>query len=326
MRVCSVLKMFIDEQYQEFDLESINLLMCFIRGKLFNIPKNRDLLWKSLQRKLSSNRKDISLIKHPAEPILKKCSSVDQISSLMKFSSKEIAQQFCLIDFELFKSIKPNEFFHCAWTKPEAQHLAPNIRMMIDRFNLVTRWVITTCLKPEKPRERARRIEKIIDISSILFNMRNFFSLQAIIGALQSKAIERLNRTRKKIGNRYKLILNNFNAFLSPEGNFKQYRKMLSALEFPCIPYIGIHLKDLMFLYECGVKSTGENMINMKQQEKIYGVIFIIQQYQEYPYKFSCSEPVYHILQSMEGSLQQRELLEFSEKREPKLTNSSFLP
>jgi hypothetical protein len=43
-----------------------------------------------------------------------------------------------------------------------------------------------------------------------------------------------------------------------PKDNMAMYRKRLAQCKPPCIPYLGTHLSDLTFVYEC-LKSDKNN-------------------------------------------------------------------
>ena len=45
-------------------------------------------------------------------------------------------------------------------------------------------------------------------------------------------------------------------------GNFKEYRKLISDSKSPCVPFLGLFIKDLYFIEE-GNKSMLDNLINI---------------------------------------------------------------
>jgi hypothetical protein len=58
-------------------------------------------------------------------------------------SPTEIARQMTLIDSAMFNSMKYTECFRQRWLKRGKYFLSPHISEMVDRFNLVARWVAT---------------------------------------------------------------------------------------------------------------------------------------------------------------------------------------
>jgi hypothetical protein len=65
-------------------------------------------------------------------------------------------------------------------------------------------------------------------------------------------------------------------------------------------------------------------MINFKKNRNVYGVIQIIQRYQETPYTFKKNDKVYNYLKSVKG-LDDQTLAKLSHKVEPKNCKRSDL-
>jgi hypothetical protein len=86
-----------------------------------------------------------------------------------------------LIEFELYAELKPAEFFKQSWAKPKTYHKSPNIRGMIDRFNLLTNWISTCILEPKKIKIRIKRMIFFIQVAKALRTLHNFHSLMAFI-------------------------------------------------------------------------------------------------------------------------------------------------
>lgn len=54
---------------------------------------------------------------------------------VLAFNSEELARQLTLLEFDIYKNIKINEFYKNAWMSKEKDKLAPNIIKLIHRFN-----------------------------------------------------------------------------------------------------------------------------------------------------------------------------------------------
>ncbi|KAF9435652.1 hypothetical protein BGZ76_005792 [Entomortierella beljakovae] len=113
--------------------------------------------------------------------------------------------------------------------------------------------------KRMKPKYRARVMEKFISVAKISRDMGNYNTVMAIIGALSNSSIHRLTQTReilqgKEIWNTYKEL----EQLMSPERSFYEYRAALRSTRSPCIPYLGIHLQDLLSISE-GNKDTRQD-------------------------------------------------------------------
>uniref|UniRef100_A0A8C2IIE5 Ral guanine nucleotide dissociation stimulator n=1 Tax=Cyprinus carpio TaxID=7962 RepID=A0A8C2IIE5_CYPCA len=89
----------------------------------------------------------------------------------LSFDPTVVAEQFTLMDAELFKRVVP---YHCLggiWSqrdKKGKEHLAPTIRATVSQFNRVTNCVISTCLSDRtlKPAHRARILEHWIQVAT----------------------------------------------------------------------------------------------------------------------------------------------------------------
>ncbi|XP_008562777.1 PREDICTED: ral guanine nucleotide dissociation stimulator-like 1 [Galeopterus variegatus] len=115
------------------------------------------------------------------------------------FSEDLVAEQLTYMDAQLFKKVVPHHCLGCIWSrrdKKENKHLAPTIRATISQFNTLTKCVVSTILggKELKTQQRARIIEKWINIAHECRILKNFSSLRAIVSALQSNSIYRLKK------------------------------------------------------------------------------------------------------------------------------------
>ncbi|KAG9328933.1 hypothetical protein JZ751_009228, partial [Albula glossodonta] len=117
----------------------------------------------------------------------------DERPDFLSFDPAVVAEQFTLMDAELFKKVVPYHCLGSIWSqrdKKGKEHLAPTIRATVAQFNCVTNCVIATCLSDRslKPAQRAKLVERWIEVARecrILKNLKNFSSLRAILSALQ---------------------------------------------------------------------------------------------------------------------------------------------
>ncbi|XP_073914124.1 ral guanine nucleotide dissociation stimulator-like [Castor canadensis] len=124
--------------------------------------------------------------------------------SFMVFPPQLVAQQFTLIDAELFKKVVPYQCLEYIWfhgDKSAKGHVAPTVRAVVTHFNYVVNCVIQTCLGDENldASDRAMVVENWIEVAWECQVLKNFSSFCAILTALQSKAIHRLQRTWKEV-------------------------------------------------------------------------------------------------------------------------------
>jgi hypothetical protein len=317
LRVCKIFKQVLEAQYRDIDDSLLQLIKVFILGivdqtvlaKLCQagvqqVIKNRDRLQAGEASSLSAAQASGSQIKKPT-----------LMGSLYDLSSEEIARHLTLIEFEVYAQIKPTEFFGQAWAKPKHHHRAPNIRLMIDRFNSITRWITTEIVSEEKIRNRVKRYMKFIKIAQALRQMHNYHTLMAILGGLNEGPVYRLKFTKAELPPKFQQAVQELQNIMSADGSYNAYRLELAAATPPCIPYIGVYLRDLTYFDEGA--GGAEGMINFKSKKNVYSVIQIIQKYQTVSYPFKPNERAYNHLKSISG-LDDAALHKTSLLREPK--------
>ncbi|UZJ52982.1 hypothetical protein CBS101457_002302 [Exobasidium rhododendri] len=175
-------------------------------------------------------------------------------SFLLNYRSEVIAQQFCLIESELFRAVTWREVVSDDWKqkqstgqvldwesfyqskvrrKVEAQKSSEgtmdtsdlfDVEAIIARFNLTCNWVASEVVLTRHVDERAAVICKLIRIAWKCYHHSNFATLTQIILGLQSPWVERLSKTWSRIGMLEMRMLRDLKAFTNPARNFKYLR------------------------------------------------------------------------------------------------------
>ncbi len=59
---------------------------------------------------------------------------------------------------------------------------------------------------------------------------------------------------------------------MSADGSYKTFRIELSQSEPPCLPYLGVYLRDLTYFEEDGGthNANDANLINFKQRKNVF--------------------------------------------------------
>ncbi|XP_077823459.1 ral guanine nucleotide dissociation stimulator isoform X23 [Macaca mulatta] len=196
---------------------------------------------------------------------------------LLVFPPDLVAEQFTLMDAELFKKVVPYHCLGSIWSqrdKKGKEHLAPTIRATVTQFNSVANCVITTCLgdRSTKAPDRARVVEHWIEVARECRILKNFSSLYAILSALQSNSIHRLKKTWEDVSRDSFRIFQKLSEIFSDENNYSLSRELLikegtskfATLEMNpkraqkrpketgiiqgTVPYLGTFLTDLVML------------------------------------------------------------------------------
>uniref|UniRef100_A0A8C0F0B0 Ral guanine nucleotide dissociation stimulator n=1 Tax=Bubo bubo TaxID=30461 RepID=A0A8C0F0B0_BUBBB len=232
----------------------------------------------------------------------------------LSFSPEMVAEQFTLMDAELFKKVVPYHCLGCIWSqrdKKGKEHLAPTIRATVLQFNSVANCVIATCLgdRSLKPQQRAKVVERWIEVARECRILKNFSSLRAILSALQCNAVHRLKKTWDEVL-RFRTF-HELSEIFSDENNHSLSRELLikvrgsgthstlcphapspaaawaapNSLLTPLsllspqgvmqgtIPYLGTFLTDLVMLDTAMKDFLDGGLINFEKRRKEFEVI-----------------------------------------------------
>uniref|UniRef100_G3UMP4 Ral guanine nucleotide dissociation stimulator n=1 Tax=Loxodonta africana TaxID=9785 RepID=G3UMP4_LOXAF len=222
--------------------------------------------------------------------------------NLLAFPPELVAEQFTLMDAELFKKVVPYHCLGCIWSqrdKKGKEHLAPTIRATVTQFNSVANCVITTCLgdRNMKATDRARVVEHWIEVARECRILKNFSSLHAVLSALQSNSIHRLKKTWEEVSRESFRIFQKLSEIFSDENNYSLSRELLikegtskfATLEMNTrraqkrqrelgviqgtVPYLGTFLTDLVMLDTAMKDYLYGRMINFEKRRKEFEVI-----------------------------------------------------
>ncbi|XP_036185120.1 ral guanine nucleotide dissociation stimulator isoform X8 [Myotis myotis] len=221
---------------------------------------------------------------------------------LLAFPPYLVAEQFTLMDAELFKKVVPYHCLGSIWSqrdKKGKEHLAPTVRATVSQFNSVANCVITTCLgdRSATARARARVVEHWIEVARECRVLKNFSSLYAILSALQSNSIHRLKKTWEEVSRDSVRVFQKLSEIFSDENNYSLSRELLvkegtskfATLEMNpkraqkrpketgviqgTIPYLGTFLTDLVMLDTAMKDYLYGRLINFEKRRKEFEVI-----------------------------------------------------
>nr|AAN46870.1 nucleotide exchange factor RasGEF A [Dictyostelium discoideum] len=338
IRVINVLKGWVDNYYSDFDDKLIAMLRTFIDQIQIKFPAPASAVNKSLTKmveKLSpvNDSKHIFNEKTP-EPMVPKNIFSNNLS-IYDIDEEEIARQLTLIEFEIYRNIKPPELLNQSWNKTKLKSRAPNVLKMIDRFNSVSMWVATMIIQTTKVKARARMMTRFIKIADHLKNLNNYNSLMAIIAGLNFSSVYRLKYTREELSAQTMRTYSDLEKIMNSEGSFKTYRTRLQNVP-PMLPYLGVHLTDLTFIDEnpnnfvTDVGGKQVSLINFTKRTLVFKIISLIQETQVVPYNLQPVHQIQEFLLNIRSDLKahtldqyQQELYRESLKREPKKAQRS---
>jgi len=202
---------------------------------------------------------------------------------IFEFTPLDVAKRLCQLEFEIFKLVKPQEFHKEAWTKKREDAL--NIRTMIDRFNAITRWIVTLVVTTERIKKRVKRVIFLVQVASALRELNNFHTLMAVLSGISEGPLFRLNFTKAEVPQEVWKTYEAMQTGMSADKSYASYRISLGdALKKPPgIPYIGVYLRDCTYFGD-GLKSMDGLSVNVKKVKGIWDVVQQIQTFQKHPY------------------------------------------
>ncbi|KAM4696529.1 ral guanine nucleotide dissociation stimulator [Rhinophrynus dorsalis] len=310
--ISSILGAWLDQYSEDFrqgpDYICLKQLIAYVRH---NIPgsdlerRARNLLIQFQRQQINDVDQDVvdhssCTLRLVEEPLL-----MEGKADFLAFRPDMVAEQFTVMDADLFKKVVPYHCLGCIWSqrdKKGKEHLAPTIRATVSQFNSVTNCVISTCLSDRslKPQQRAKVVERWIDIARECRILKNFSSLRAILSALQCNAVHRLKKTWDEVSRESYRIFMELSEIFSDENNHSLSRELLikegtskfATLDINpkraqkrqqqqremgvmqgTIPYLGTFLTDLVMLDTAMKDYLEGGLINFEKRRKEFEVI-----------------------------------------------------
>ena len=202
------------------------------------------------------------------------------------FSPDDLASQLCLLDLPVFRAIQPDELASCSWNKRNKMEVAPNVVAFIRRFNHVSFWAVQEVLRHDTPRRRAEVVAHLIRLAKRLHDLNNLHSEFAVLSALQSAALFRLQRTWQALNRRDRAAFERLADLFSERDNFARLREHMggTALKHDdCIPYLGLYLTDLIHVDMAHPHSGG--MESQQRHYKMNNILRIVSELQRSTYQ-----------------------------------------
>eukprot|EP00117_Sycon_ciliatum_P020580 scpid26544/ scgid18289/ Ral guanine nucleotide dissociation stimulator; Ral guanine nucleotide exchange factor len=176
----------------------------------------------------------------------------DDSADLDSCSPFDMAVELTKIESGLFLRVRPYECLAAIWSKRGRDtgaggRLAGSVMDTVEQFNRVCSLVMTSCLQP--PRFMAEPLEKSVwgyDASggqclqracAVGFwirtaqecrNLRNYSSLRAILSALGSSSVSRLQKTWESVDKQTLAVFSDLSALTSTDGNEHRSRELLT--------------------------------------------------------------------------------------------------
>jgi hypothetical protein len=99
---------------------------------------------------------------------------------------------------------------------------------------------------------------RIVRFMELCLEMHNFSTCFALLAGFESSVVLRLTDTMSRLPSKVRKAKEEIAALLSPAAGFAAYKHKLESVRPPCIPYLGLHLRDLVAIEEGTVRKAEE--------------------------------------------------------------------
>ncbi|KAL5340082.1 hypothetical protein BJX70DRAFT_131491 [Aspergillus crustosus] len=200
---------------------------------------------------------------------------------ILSCESHILAEQFTLIEMAALGEVDWRDLVDMKWnrgppfTTSWVQFLLDEERRGIDlvvgRFNLMVKWVLSEVVLTLDINERARTIAKLIHTAAHARRICNYATMLQIAIALTSTDCSRLQNTWALVSPEDRRTLKDMELLIQPVRNFHDLRVEMETanVQEGCIPFVGLYIHDLTYNAQkpAQVAATreGEPLINFER-------------------------------------------------------------
>ncbi|XP_036422332.1 rap guanine nucleotide exchange factor 4 isoform X1 [Colossoma macropomum] len=251
--------------------------------------------------------------------------SVGSMSSFELMSSKDLAYQMTLYDWELFNCVHEHELIYHTFGRHHFKKTTANLDLFLRRFNEIQFWVVTEVCLCSALSKRVQLLKKFIKIAAHCKEFRNLNSFFAVIMGLGNPAVSRLSQTWEKLPSKFKKFYGEFENLMDPSRNHRAYRLTVAKLDPPIIPFMPLLIKDMTFTHE-GNKTFVDSLVNFEKMRMIANTVRIMRYCRSQPFNHEAPQAtknhqdVRNYVRQFSVIDNQRTLSQLSHKLEPRRT------
>ncbi|CDU23486.1 related to aimless RasGEF (aleA) [Sporisorium scitamineum] len=214
---------------------------------------------------------------------------------LMEVDDEVIASELTRLEWNFFTAIQPRDLLRHILV-PHDKRDGP-VSRSISHFNYISNWVCSMILAQSKTKHRARMLEKFFNIASILRHDNNYGSLNSVLGGLSKTAVHRLRQTRellkgKAVNKAYQSLVR----LMSNERSSAAYRLALENSDGPTIPYVGVHLQDIISISDGNPSKRADGMIHWRKFSLMDEAVMAVVKCQLYDRGFKVNSAVERLI------------------------------
>uniref|UniRef100_A0A674D8R7 Rap guanine nucleotide exchange factor 4 n=1 Tax=Salmo trutta TaxID=8032 RepID=A0A674D8R7_SALTR len=241
--------------------------------------------------------------------------STGSLGSFELMSSKDLAYQMTLYDWELFHCVHEHELIYYTFGRQNFKKTTANMDLFLRRFNEIQLWVITEICLCAQLSKRVQLLKKFIKIAAHCKEYKNLNSFFAIIMGMSNPAVSRLSQTWEKLPSKFKKFYSEFESLMDPSRNHRAYRLTVAKLDPPIIPFMPLLIKG-----QC----SPTHFFFFFFQRMIANTVRIVRHCRSLPFKPSQTSKNHPDVRSYVRQLtvidNQRTLSQFSHRLEPRRT------
>ncbi|XP_060003002.1 RAS guanyl-releasing protein 1 isoform X3 [Lagenorhynchus albirostris] len=230
---------------------------------------------------------------------------------------EELSEHLTYLEFKSFRRISFSDYQNYLVNSCVKEN--PTMERSIALCNGISQWVQLMVLSRPTPQLRAEVFIKFIQVAQKLHQLQNFNTLMAVIGGLCHSSISRLKETSSHVPHEINKVLGEMTELLSSCRNYDNYRRAYGECTRFKIPILGVHLKDLISLYEAMPDYLEEGKVNVHKLLALYNHINELVQLQEVAPPLEANKDLVHLLTlSLDLYYTEDEIYELSYAREPR--------
>jgi RasGEF domain/RasGEF N-terminal motif len=183
----------------------------------------------------------------------------DHVPFILAYDSRLLAQQFTVVEKSALDEVDWKDLVDMKWNNNSpsivswvhflAEKERKGIDIVVGRFNLMVKWVLSEVVLTRDIQERARTVAKFIHIAAHARQMCNYSTMLQIAIALSSVDCTRLQRTWALVSLTDRRLLDGMESLIQPLRNFHELRVEMETtnLQNGCIPFVGLYVHDLTY-------------------------------------------------------------------------------
>ncbi|OQV08913.1 RasGEF domain-containing protein isoform 2 [Cladophialophora immunda] len=206
----------------------------------------------------------------------------------MESTLDDLAREITRMDWTVYSAIRPRDFVRhvsISTSQKRKSSSGDNIGAMVKNFNHLALFVSGMILLRDKPKHRARALEKFMALAWKVRQLNNYNSLGAIVAGITGHEIARLGATRDLIPPEVQKQFLRLTILMGISRSHAAYRMAWDNSPGERIPFLPLVRQDLTMAASANQTFIGTN-INWKKFEIMGDVIVGIQRSLENPYSF----------------------------------------